>query len=121
MPRVITGEDLRLTWRRALAWRMAWHRILDRAAPDIVRVAGTRWSLPAQVTSSAEPSLSGRCALPVPAAQGDEAAVVDVNGQPASVLAADLPDLAATVPRTRRGSFRRSPPANSPRRPSSDA
>jgi hypothetical protein len=101
---------------------MARHLILDRAAPaDLVRDAGPSWSLHAQVMSSAEPSLSGLCGLPVATAQGDETALVDVNSQPASVLAADLPDLAATVPRTMRGSFRRSSTANSPRRPSSDA
>jgi hypothetical protein len=42
---------------------------------------------------------SGRRVLPMLESLGDEPVVADVDGQPAWVLAADLPDLGATAPR----------------------
>jgi hypothetical protein len=58
---VVVGDGVRLSWRRALAWRMARHHLVDRAAPgDLVGVAGTICGLHAQVMSSAELSLWAR-------------------------------------------------------------
>jgi hypothetical protein len=50
-----------LTWKRALAWRMVRHHLVERASPgDLVRVAGAIGGLHAQVSSSAELSLWAR-------------------------------------------------------------
>ncbi|MFC6083635.1 winged helix DNA-binding domain-containing protein [Sphaerisporangium aureirubrum] len=54
-------ESVRLSWQQALAWRMARHHLVERAAPeDAVRVAGDICGLHAQVMSSAELSLWAR-------------------------------------------------------------
>jgi hypothetical protein len=50
-----------LTWKQALAWRMARHRLVERAAPDeLVAVAARICGLHAQVMSSAELTLWAR-------------------------------------------------------------
>ena len=50
-----------LSWRRALAWRMARHHLITRAEPtDLARVAGDLCGLHAQVMSCAELSLWAR-------------------------------------------------------------
>jgi hypothetical protein len=66
---VVATEGVRLSWQQALAWRMARHHLVRRAAPqDIVRVAGDICGLHAQVMSSAELSLWARVDdLPRPA------------------------------------------------------
>ena len=47
-----------LMWEQGLAWRMARHHLVERAAPDdLVRVAGAVCGLHAQLMSSAELSL----------------------------------------------------------------
>lgn len=52
------GSAHRLSWAQALAWRMARHRLVGRAAPaDLVRVVGAIGGLHAQLMSSAELSL----------------------------------------------------------------
>ena len=51
----------RVSWRRALAWRMARHHLVQRAAPaDLALVTGEICGLHAQVLSSAELSLWAR-------------------------------------------------------------
>jgi Winged helix DNA-binding domain len=51
----------RLSWRQAVAWRMAKHRLVERAAPaELVRIVGDLCGLHAQVTSSAELGLWAR-------------------------------------------------------------
>jgi hypothetical protein len=56
-----TGSAHRLSWAQVLAWRMARHHLVGRAAPaDLVRVAGDICGLHAQVMSSAELSLWAR-------------------------------------------------------------
>jgi hypothetical protein len=51
----------RLSWEQVLAWRMARHHLVERAAPtDLVRVASNICGLHAQVMSSAELSLLAR-------------------------------------------------------------
>lgn len=51
----------RLAWEQALAWRMARHHLVARAAPaDLVRVVGDICGLHAQLMSSAELSLWAR-------------------------------------------------------------
>jgi hypothetical protein len=56
-----TDEVLRLSWERALAWRMERHHLVTRAAPsELVRVASDICGLHAQLTSSAELSLWAR-------------------------------------------------------------
>ncbi len=48
-------------WRRALAWRMVRHHLVERAAPsDLLRVVGDICGLHAQLMSSAELSLWAR-------------------------------------------------------------
>jgi hypothetical protein len=50
-----------LTWKQALAWRMARHRLVERAGPDeLVAVAARICGLHAQVMSSAELTLWAR-------------------------------------------------------------
>ncbi|MEO3808399.1 winged helix DNA-binding domain-containing protein [Sphaerisporangium sp. B11E5] len=57
----MASQGVRLSWQRALAWRMARHHLVGRAAPeDVVRVAGDVCGLHAQVMSSAELSLWAR-------------------------------------------------------------
>jgi len=56
-----SGGVPRVSWTRALAWRMARHRLVTRAAPtDLVDVTGEICGLHAQVMSSAELSLWAR-------------------------------------------------------------
>jgi len=56
-----TDSAHRLSWERALAWRMERHHLVERAAPsDLVRVVGDICGLHAQLTSSAELSLWAR-------------------------------------------------------------
>jgi hypothetical protein len=51
----------RLTWERALAWRMGRHHLVHRAPPgDLVRVTARLGGVHAQVMSSAELSLGAR-------------------------------------------------------------
>ncbi len=51
----------RLTWSKALAWRLARHHMVNRASPaDLLRVVADIGGLHAQVTSSAELSLWAR-------------------------------------------------------------
>ncbi|MGC5015675.1 winged helix DNA-binding domain-containing protein [Streptosporangium sp. DT93] len=58
---MVASEGVRLSWRQALAWRMARHHLIDRAAPeDAVGVVGDICGLHAQVMSSAELSLWAR-------------------------------------------------------------
>jgi hypothetical protein len=60
-PELTARAGVRLTWRRVLAWRMARHHLVDRAAPaDLVGVVGDICGLHAQVMSSAELSLWAR-------------------------------------------------------------
>jgi len=50
-----------LTWKQALAWRMARHRLVERAGPDeLVAVASRTCGLHAQLMSSAELTLWAR-------------------------------------------------------------
>jgi Winged helix DNA-binding domain len=50
-----------LTWKQALAWRMARHRLVERAGPDeLMAVAARICGLHAQVMSSAELTLWAR-------------------------------------------------------------
>ncbi|GAA1510177.1 winged helix DNA-binding domain-containing protein [Sphaerisporangium rubeum] len=57
----MASEGVRLSWTQALAWRMARHHLLERAATqDIAGVAGDICGLHAQVMSSAELSLWAR-------------------------------------------------------------
>jgi hypothetical protein len=56
-----TGAAQRQSWEQALAWRMARHRLVERAAPsDLLRVVGDICGLHAQLMSSAELSLWAR-------------------------------------------------------------
>ena len=51
----------RLSWERALAWRMERHHLVERAAPsEFVRVVSDICGLHAQLQSSAELSLWAR-------------------------------------------------------------
>ena len=55
------AEPPRLTWDQALAWRLARHRLVGRAAPaDLIRLVGELAGVHAQVKSSAELSLWAR-------------------------------------------------------------
>ncbi|HEU0116153.1 MAG TPA: crosslink repair DNA glycosylase YcaQ family protein, partial [Thermomicrobiales bacterium] len=59
--RAANGETAQLTWDQALAWRLARHHLVARAAPnDLVRVVGELAGVHAQVKSSAELSLWAR-------------------------------------------------------------
>ena len=64
-----TGSAQRLSWEQALAWRMARHHLVERAAPsELVRVVGEICGLHAQLMSSAELSLWARIDGLAPAA-----------------------------------------------------
>jgi hypothetical protein len=55
------AAPVKLNWRRALAWRLGRHRLLERAAPtELVNVASAICGLHAQLMSSAELSLWAR-------------------------------------------------------------